>query len=101
MNGYLCRFVLLIGALGSLGAQNPEYDIWISGGRIVDGAGNPWYLGDVGIKGDTIVYVGPAKKVTARQTLAKRSHLGSSIPTATAAAASLKSRARRTRFARV
>jgi len=62
---------LLLGAL-SLVAQNPEYDIWISGGRIVDGAGNPWFLGDVGIKGDTIAYVGPARKATARVVLDAR-----------------------------
>ena len=58
--------------MAPLAAQAPQYDIWISGGRIVDGAGNPWYIGDVGIIGDTIVYVGPSKKVAARQTLDAR-----------------------------
>lgn len=33
-------------------------DVLIRGGRIVDGAGNPWYAGDVGIAGDRIVAVG-------------------------------------------
>jgi len=32
----------------------------ISGGKIVDGTGNPWYYGDVGIKGDRITAVTPA-----------------------------------------
>jgi dihydroorotase/N-acyl-D-amino-acid deacylase len=72
MNGSFRRLFLIAFALATLAAQTPEYDIWIAGGRIVDGAGNPWYVGDVGIKGDTIVYVGPAKKVTARQTLDAR-----------------------------
>jgi N-acyl-D-amino-acid deacylase len=50
-------------------AQSPTYDILISGGRIVDGAGNPWFLGDVGIQGDTIVYVGPTGHSRGRLTL--------------------------------
>jgi len=37
-----------------------RYDVIIGGGRIVDGTGNPWYLGDVGIRGDRIAHVGPA-----------------------------------------
>ena len=35
------------------------YDVVISNGRIVDGTGNPWFHGDVGITGDRITYVGP------------------------------------------
>lgn len=53
-------------------AQNPDFDIRISGGRIVDGAGNPWYIGDVGIKGDAIVYVGPPTTRTAKIVLDAR-----------------------------
>ena len=34
------------------------YDILIQGGRIVDGTGNPWYYGDLGIKGDRITAIG-------------------------------------------
>ncbi|MEO8575515.1 MAG: amidohydrolase family protein [Gemmatimonadales bacterium] len=37
----------------------PSYDLLIINGRIVDGTGNPWYRGAVGIKGDRITYVGP------------------------------------------
>lgn len=33
------------------------YDVVIEGGRIVDGTGNPWYPGDIGIRGDRIVTV--------------------------------------------
>lgn len=35
-----------------------DFDLLITGGRIVDGAGAPWYLGDVGITGDRITAIG-------------------------------------------
>jgi len=38
-------------------AQAPAFDIVIQGGRVVDGTGSPWFVADVGIKGDTIVAV--------------------------------------------
>jgi N-acyl-D-aspartate/D-glutamate deacylase/sugar lactone lactonase YvrE len=39
-------------------AAEPPYEVILRGGRIVDGAGNPWFHGDVGIQGDRIVVVG-------------------------------------------
>ena len=42
----------------SLPLFGQQFDIVITGGRIVDGAGDPWYYGDVGIKGDAITAVG-------------------------------------------
>src|SRR5579872_6335608 len=53
-------------------AQPPAFDVLISGGRIVDGSGNSWFVGDVGIQGDTIGYVGPAGKARGRVTLDAR-----------------------------
>jgi dihydroorotase/N-acyl-D-amino-acid deacylase len=35
------------------------YDLVITNGKIVDGTGNPWYYGDVGVRGDRIVTVAP------------------------------------------
>lgn len=35
-----------------------KFDILIKGGRIIDGAGNPWFRADVGVVGDTIKSVG-------------------------------------------
>lgn len=35
-----------------------EFDILIQNGKIVDGTGNPWFYGDVGIRGDIIIEVG-------------------------------------------
>jgi N-acyl-D-amino-acid deacylase len=41
-------------------APTPDavFDILITGGRIVDGTGAPWFLGDVGITGDRITAIG-------------------------------------------
>lgn len=34
------------------------HDLLISGGRVIDGTGSPWFYADVAIEGDTIVAVG-------------------------------------------
>ena len=34
------------------------YDLVLKNGKIVDGTGNPWYIGDVGIQGDKIGKIG-------------------------------------------
>jgi N-acyl-D-aspartate/D-glutamate deacylase len=39
-------------------AAEDVFDVVIHGGRIVDGAGNPWFYGDVGIRGERIERVG-------------------------------------------
>lgn len=38
-------------------APAPAYDLVISNGKIVDGTGNPWFHGDLAIRGDRIVAV--------------------------------------------
>jgi len=40
-------------------AQEP-YDIVLLGGKIVDGTGNAWFYGDLGIRGDRIARITPA-----------------------------------------
>ncbi|MEK6285425.1 MAG: D-aminoacylase, partial [Acidobacteriota bacterium] len=51
---------VLLAFAQSQNAQSPTYDLVLRNGRIVDGSGNPWYRGDVAIRGDAIVRVGPA-----------------------------------------
>ena len=42
---------------GASAPADSTYDLVISNGRIVDGAGNAWFYGDVGIRGDRIVKI--------------------------------------------
>lgn len=49
-------FILCIAV--ALGARAQEYDIIIKNGKIVDGSGNSWFYGDVGIAKGKIVAVG-------------------------------------------
>ena len=41
-------------------------DLVIRNGRVVDGAGNPWFRADVGVRGDRIVAVGTVDETAAR-----------------------------------
>jgi len=41
-------------------SNSPDsYDVVILNGRIVDGTGNPWYLGDIGIRNERIARIAP------------------------------------------
>ncbi|MBC7844317.1 MAG: amidohydrolase family protein [Gemmatimonadaceae bacterium] len=40
-------------------AADGPYDLVITNGRIVDGTGNPFYYGDVGVRGDRIATIAP------------------------------------------
>ncbi|MEQ8408238.1 MAG: D-aminoacylase [Gammaproteobacteria bacterium] len=48
----------------TVGAQE-NFDIIISGGRIVDGSGNPWYEADIGIVGERITRIGNLSQANA------------------------------------
>jgi N-acyl-D-amino-acid deacylase len=39
-------------------SSSAEYDLLIRNGHIIDGAGNPWFAGDVAVSGDRIAAVG-------------------------------------------
>jgi N-acyl-D-amino-acid deacylase len=47
----------------------PPFDVLITGGRIVDGTGAPWFRSDVAIAGDRIVAMGQLDGRPARQTV--------------------------------
>jgi N-acyl-D-amino-acid deacylase len=66
----LVLLVLLLAATSSGWSQAP-IDLLLTGGRVLDGAGNPWVVQDIGVRGDRIVFVGHAKSagITARDTV--------------------------------
>ena len=52
-----------------LAAQQPQYDLIIRNGHIIDGTGSPWYTGDVGIRAGRIAAVGALVDATAAKTI--------------------------------
>src|SRR5215467_15377933 len=55
-------------ASGTSVAQT-SYDVIIKGGRIIDGSGNPWVSGDVGIRGDRIAAIGKLDGASAKRVI--------------------------------
>ena len=57
----LAALALLSGACQAPGtpAAPGDYDLVITNAKIVDGTGNPWYFGDLGVRGTRIVTVAP------------------------------------------
>jgi N-acyl-D-aspartate/D-glutamate deacylase len=49
--------------------QPPAYDLIIRNARIVDGAGNPWYRGDLAVRGDTIARIATRIDLPAARTI--------------------------------
>jgi N-acyl-D-amino-acid deacylase len=47
-----------------------EFDLVLANGRIVDGCGNPWYRGDLGIRAGRIAAIASPGALRGRQTLA-------------------------------
>jgi len=52
---------------GCVCGAEPEFDLVIRHGRIIDGTGNPWFHGDVAIQGDRIVAVGQVTGTAKRE----------------------------------
>ena len=55
--------------------QPKPFDLKITNGRILDGTGAPWYRGDIGIRGDTIVAIGDLSHQTATATIDASEHI--------------------------
>ncbi len=69
----LFAVALLAASLGW--AQEPPFDLLISGGRIVDGSGNPWYRADLGIRAGRIAAIGSLRGRPAKRTIDARNHV--------------------------
>ena len=48
----------MLGLLATSNAQQPDYDVLVTNGRVLDGSGNPWFTADIATSGDRIVAVG-------------------------------------------
>ncbi|MGZ3447427.1 MAG: N-acyl-D-amino-acid deacylase family protein, partial [Myxococcaceae bacterium] len=67
MTGPRWMGIVLAGCLAAGGARAADYDLIISGGRVVDGTGAPWFRADVGIRGDRIAAIGNLEKASAKR----------------------------------
>ena len=63
----LVAAIALLFSAGSVSAQKTEYDFIISGGRIVDGTGAPWFVADIALSGDRIVAIGDLQNAPAKR----------------------------------
>jgi dihydroorotase/N-acyl-D-amino-acid deacylase len=76
MRTYLQSVLFVFAIVGSVAVrshgQEPAFDVIIRGGHIVDGTGNPWFAGDVGIRGDRIAAVGQLTTAKARREIDAR-----------------------------
>ncbi len=67
----LALLILATGVILSSAAEQ-TYDIVIRGGKIVDGTGNPWYYGDVALRGDRIIAIGQVPAGSGRREIDAR-----------------------------
>ena len=71
------RWLIIISAMtmmmfflaGCKSDSDGKFDILVKNGKIVDGTGNPWFYGDIGITGDTIAEIGDLSGKTAAKTI--------------------------------
>src|SRR3569833_1137110 len=61
------KTLLILFLLPTLLFAQKHFDIILKNGKIIDGAGNPWFYGDVGIKKDKIVSIGDLSKEKAEK----------------------------------
>lgn len=72
MKSWQSKLVLLVVAIFAAmacaqQAPSPQpFDVVILNGKIIDGSGNPWYAGDVGIRGDRIASIGKLQGARAK-----------------------------------
>jgi len=61
--------IVMFFLVGCKSDSDGKFDILVKNGKIVDGTGNPWFYGDIGIIGDTIAEIGDLSGKTAAKTI--------------------------------
>ena len=73
MHRFVSLFVLTVATVlalePTLSVAAEKYDVILRGGRIVDGTGAPWYVGDIGIRDGEIARIGRLKEAQAAQVI--------------------------------
>lgn len=70
MQRFTCAMVILVLVVAPASFGKPEiFDLVISGARVIDGSGNPWYLADVGIRDGLIVEIGNLSQRASKRTI--------------------------------
>jgi N-acyl-D-amino-acid deacylase len=66
---FFCLFALIAFFIAAvpIEAQKAKYDFIISGARIVDGTGAPWFIGDIAVSGDRIAAIGDLRNASANK----------------------------------
>src|SRR5690242_19967633 len=77
MRSRTAALALLLGILAlwptaAAPAAEEPYDLLIRGGKIVDGTGNPWFHGDLAVRGQKIVALGKVPAAKARREIDAR-----------------------------
>jgi N-acyl-D-amino-acid deacylase len=65
----LLVFLLSASVAVTLSAQQHQYDVIIRNGRIIDGTGSPWYVGDLGIRDGRIAAIGSLPEAKASRAI--------------------------------
>lgn len=66
----LLSFLVLLCTLPSgTCAQNEDFDVLITDGRVIDGTGNPWFYADVGVRDGRIAAIGKLDDAEADRTV--------------------------------
>ena len=66
---HLLAISTVVAVPAALGARQAPRLLVLDHVRIVDGTGNPWFLGDLAIRGDRIAAMGDLRSAKARRTI--------------------------------
>ncbi len=63
------RYLLFALTLISQSVQSQSYDVIIKNGKIIDGTGNSWYYGNIGIVNGKVAAIGKLENTSAKRTI--------------------------------